>query len=93
MAAESVSVTNWPDSGSPERVAFDLMKYLRGTINVDPELTKDAFLDLYAGVSTPPVAGGITGGNRRGWRSVARHSVARAKRSIDWTAIAWSRAS
>jgi hypothetical protein len=26
--ADDVRVTNLPDSGSPERVAFDLMKYL-----------------------------------------------------------------
>ena len=49
MASESVSVTNWPDSGSPERVAFDLMKWLRNTVKTgETEAAKDAYLDLYA---------------------------------------------
>lgn len=44
--ADSVSVTNFPDSGSPERVAYDLMKWVGGA---DPKPQGRAgWLDLYA---------------------------------------------
>jgi hypothetical protein len=46
--AESVSVTNWPDSGSAERVAYDMMKYFNGFIEEkDKPARKKAFLNLY----------------------------------------------
>lgn len=48
--AESVNVTNWPDSGSNERVAYDMMKYLREMIEPEGEgkaARKKAFLNLY----------------------------------------------
>jgi hypothetical protein len=46
--AESVNVANWPVSGSKERVAYELMRWLSGTVEVTgKEARKDAFLDLY----------------------------------------------
>jgi hypothetical protein len=47
--ADSVSVTNWPDSGSAERVAFDMMKFLRNHVeeNTGNEARRKAFLNLY----------------------------------------------
>lgn len=47
MATETVRVENWPDneSGSPARVAYDLMRYLR---QLEPKATTRAqYLDLY----------------------------------------------
>ncbi|HVG01611.1 MAG TPA: hypothetical protein VM842_01920 [Nitrospira sp.] len=43
---DAVRVTNFPDSGSPERVALDLMKYL----SKSPPVPKgrDEWLDFYA---------------------------------------------
>jgi hypothetical protein len=46
MASDSMRITSFPDSGSPERVAFDLMKWLQ---NVEPKpKSKDEWLDFYA---------------------------------------------
>jgi phage protein D len=44
IVADSVNVTNFPDSGSPERVALDLMKFLK---NLKPE-SRQEWLDFYA---------------------------------------------
>jgi hypothetical protein len=44
--ADSVNVTNWPDNGSPAQVAYDLMKYLRETVEpsgAGKTANKDAF--------------------------------------------------
>jgi hypothetical protein len=50
MADTSTKITNFPDSGSPERVAYDLMKYLQALVTEKSsvEARKNAFLDLYA---------------------------------------------
>lgn len=46
--ADSMSISNWPDSGSNERVAYDIMRWLSATVEVEgKEARKDAFLDLY----------------------------------------------
>lgn len=50
MADTSTRITNLSEGGSPERVAFDMFKYLR---NLAPDANeksarKDALLDLYA---------------------------------------------
>jgi hypothetical protein len=46
MADQRTMITNLPDSGSAEHVAFELMKYIQYKTN--PEITaKDAILDLY----------------------------------------------
>lgn len=51
--AESVSVTNMPDSGSPARVAFDLMSRIaqaefmqRG--NKHPDNAREYYLELFS---------------------------------------------
>jgi hypothetical protein len=52
MADQPVSVTNLPDSGSPSRVAFDLMSRIahaesiaRG--NRPPDNARDYFIELF----------------------------------------------
>ncbi len=48
--ADQVSVANWPDSGSPERVAFELWRSLSGVVARDgtaQEKVRNA-LELYA---------------------------------------------
>ncbi|MFC5371391.1 hypothetical protein ACFPIF_02430 [Brevundimonas faecalis] len=48
--AEDVNVSNFPDSGSPARVAYDFMRYLNRS-GVKPEAGGDMrkfLLDLYA---------------------------------------------
>lgn len=50
LVADAVKIANLPDSGSPERVAFDLMKWLQNTVDksAGKEALKAAYLDLYA---------------------------------------------
>ncbi len=50
MAEASTRITNLPDGGSAERVAFDLFKYMRvlAPDANDKAAKKDALLDLYA---------------------------------------------
>jgi hypothetical protein len=47
--AESVTVTNMPDSGSPARVAFDMMRYLSNFIEKDGSKAErlQALFNLY----------------------------------------------
>jgi len=47
MADKSVQVTNFPDSGSHERVALDLMKEVMYRDDTSSFKTKDAILTLY----------------------------------------------
>lgn len=47
MADSSTRVTNFPDSGSAERVAFDLMSRI-AMHEGNRKLTRDEALDLYA---------------------------------------------
>lgn len=44
--SDRVSITNLPDSGSPERVAYDLMMAVAR--NENQEKTRDYFLNLYS---------------------------------------------
>lgn len=48
--ADSVNVANFPDSGSPARVAFDLMKYMQhsGIKTSEGQDKRKFILDLYA---------------------------------------------
>ena len=47
--AEQTTATNWPDSGSKERVAYDLMMFLVRSGVKSPEGDKRKFyLDFYA---------------------------------------------
>jgi hypothetical protein len=50
MADSSTNITNWPDSGSPERVAYDITKFLQQLLpkTSSNEERKNAFLDLYS---------------------------------------------
>jgi hypothetical protein len=57
MADQSVKITNLPDSGSPARVAYNLMEkiaqdefYERGS--KDPENPREYYLKLYAACRT-----------------------------------------
>lgn len=47
MADTSTRITNLPDSGSPERVAFDLLKMVFVHEGRQKQ-TRDQILDLYA---------------------------------------------
>lgn len=47
MADQTVRVSNLPDSGSPERVAKDLLNLIRANQS-GKYTTKDSILDLYA---------------------------------------------
>lgn len=47
MADTSTRVTNFPDSGSAERVAFDLMTRI-AIHGGNKKMTRDEALDLYA---------------------------------------------
>ncbi|MEG3084028.1 hypothetical protein U1707_10280 [Sphingomonas sp. PB2P12] len=48
--ADTVRVSNMPDSGSPAAVAWEMAKYLRNYLpeTTDPEAKIKAYLDLYA---------------------------------------------
>lgn len=48
--AESVTVTNFPDSGSPSRVAYDMMTYMQrsGVKTPEGQDKRKFILDLYA---------------------------------------------
>ena len=46
MADSSTRITNMPDGGSPERVAFDLMQIVRVNEG-NGKMTRTAILDLY----------------------------------------------
>lgn len=49
MSDERVRITNFPDSGSAERVAYDLMQYIISYADEFGETrTRDKILDLYA---------------------------------------------
>lgn len=47
MAADSVKITNMPDGGSPQRVAYDLMSRIIH-LEAGQTNTRKAVLDLYA---------------------------------------------
>lgn len=47
MADQTVNVANLPDSGSHQRVAFDLMKYVRTYDATTEYKTKSEILNLY----------------------------------------------
>jgi hypothetical protein len=47
MADQSILVTNMPDSGSPQRVAFDLMKEVIYRDETKEYKNKDEILVLY----------------------------------------------
>lgn len=47
MADQSMRVTNFPDSGSPERVAYDLLKMVFSHEGRQ-KMPRDEILDLYA---------------------------------------------
>ena len=63
--ADSVNVANWPDSGSQERVAYDLMQRIAHleAINETAKRSRRYYLELYAqclvatkgGVDAPPL--------------------------------------
>jgi hypothetical protein len=48
--AEAVRVSNMPDGGSPERVAYDIWWYLKGLVPSEAKgnARVKGFLDLYA---------------------------------------------
>jgi hypothetical protein len=50
MAEQDVRVRNLPDSGSPERVAYDLWRFMKGPFEKgeSKEAQKRQLLDLYA---------------------------------------------
>ncbi|MEA3050456.1 MAG: hypothetical protein QOG84_2292 [Sphingomonadales bacterium] len=46
--ADSVNIANWPDSGSHERVAFELTRYILTNTPSSPErYSKKNILDTY----------------------------------------------
>ncbi len=47
MADQSVNVANFPDSGSPERVAFNLMDRIMFRDKDEQYKTKDEIINLY----------------------------------------------
>lgn len=61
MADGSMRITNWPDSGSHERVAYDLWAYLRGFVPKEGGKTEriTQYLELY--VACRKAAYGNTG--------------------------------
>lgn len=46
--ADKLTIENWPDSGSPERVAYDLMRFIRSSDASGQFMTKKDILTLYA---------------------------------------------